>query len=252
MLNYTLTVRTQTVAVRLDLNGVPRWIRPGRPSDGLSANVNPWIMPGTNTLRLGIDWPDGVSYEPGRASLELRLDARPRTAATGGRVLAACEWPGRDEEAYPAALTLAFEVTQAPPSRLWHSAAPIALTPQARDEIRTLVAHLHAALAERNIDRACELLDYRTVDVTQTLYQPAQEARAAQRAVLEALPATDGATALLPLHPDELELHPVADSRVVWVTRPDRAPAIEQHTADGALAMPLYVARIDNAWKIVR
>lgn len=253
MWNYVLNLRSRMVAVRLDINDVPRCDRPGAVASSLSTILNPWIVPGPNTLRLSIDWPEGVSYEAGRARVELCLEARPNSpGAAEVRVLAKREWPGSAEEAYPAAQLIAFDVAEAPPGRLWPNAAPIELTPEAQSTIRQLVTRIHGALAARDVDRSAELLDFRTVDIGQSLHTPHAEARRGQRELLEELLAPDAVHELAPLDPETLELHPVAGGRLIWVTRPDRAAALAIDTPDGPLGMPLFVARINDQWTIVR
>jgi hypothetical protein len=253
MWNYVLHVNTRAVALRVEVNDVPRWDRPGNDSDAISAVLNPWVAAGRNTLRLTIDWPEGISYEPGRADVDLTLERRPHQPGAGEpRVLARFRWPGKAEEAYPAAQALDFDVEPAPPSRLWPRVAPEALSPDAQSEIRALAARLHGALAARNTDLACDLLDFRTVDVAQSLYRPAAESRNGQRAALEELLTAENDLRLQPLRRDELELHPVAGSRLIWVTRPDRAPALMIHSRSGVSRMPLYVAKLNGNWTIVR
>ncbi len=248
---FTLEAESRAVDVRMDVNDVPLWLNTGEDYASQSRQINPWILPGRNTVRLAIDWPAGVSFQPGRARIELRIGSHCGDRSGGGaQTLAQRVWPTARDETYPAATSLEFEVPKPPPSRLWSQASPIVLTPPVQAEIAALAGRFHAALAGRDVERAAELLDFRCVDVAQTCYTPSGEARRAQRESLEAFLAE--ADSPEPLYPDTLELHPVARGRVIWVTRPDRAPAIEW-AADGcASRIHLYVAPIGGAWTIVR
>lgn len=253
MWNYVLDVRTRVVAARLELNDVPRWDRPGKAVDSFSGLVNPWITPGRNTLRVAIDWPEGVSYEPGQARLDLTLAAQStQPGSSESRVLARAEWPGKAKEAYPASVALEFDVLEAPPSQLWPKAEPIKLTPLVQSEIRNLATRLHEAFFIRNVDLACELLNFCSSDVARTLYRSADAARATYRDMLADLLKSDSDAELQPFHTNELELHPVAGSRAIWVTGPDRAAAIQWRRSEGVGGMSLYVAPIEGAWTIVR
>jgi hypothetical protein len=253
MWNYVLDVRTRAVAARLELNDVPRWDRPGKAFDSFSGLVNPWIVPGRNSLRVAIDWPAGESYEPGQVRVELTLTAQSTNPGTPeSRVLARAEWPGKAKEAYPASVALEFDVPEAPPSQLWPKAAPIKLTPLVQSEIRNLATRLHEALFMRNVDMACELFNFCSSDVARTLYRSTDAARATYRDMLSDLLRSDSDAELQPFHTNELELHPVAGSRAIWVTGPDRAKAIQWRSSEGANGMSLYVAPIDGAWTIVR
>jgi len=253
MWNYVLDVRTRAVAARLELNDVPRWDRPGKVVDSFSGLVNPWIIPGRNSLRVMIDWPEGVSYEPGRAGLDLTLLAQStQPGSSESRVLARAEWPGKAKEAYPASVALVFDVPEAPSSQLWPKAAPIKLTPVVQSEIRFHATRLHAALEARNVDLACELLNFCSSDVARTLYRSPDAARATYRDMMADLLKSDSDVELQPFHMNELELHPVAGSRVIWVTGPDRAKPIQWRGIEGSGGMSLYAAPIDGAWTIVR
>lgn len=253
MWNYVLDVRTRVAAARLEINDVLRWDRPGKSVDSFSGLVNPWIVPGRNKLRVTIDWPADVSYEPGRASLDLTLAAQPtQPGASETRVLARVEWPGKAKETYPASVALEFDVPEAPPSQLWPKAAPIKLTPAVQSEIRGLATRLHDALFIRNVDQACELFNFCSSDVARTLYRTTDSAKATYREMLGDLLRSDSDAELLPFYTNELELHPVAGSRMIWVTGPDRTAPIQWRSSEGGGRMSLYVAPIEGAWTIVR
>lgn len=250
---YTLTLRTRMVSVRVELNDVPRWSRPGREADHISSAVNPWIVPGRNTLRLAIDWPADLDYQPGRASVELRIESRPADRPTATpKVIVECVWPGAAPESYPAFEVLEFDVAQAPPSRLWSDAGPIELTPSAQLEIRGLTREVHAALSSGDVDRAAALLDFRTVDVGQSTFTPPDESRRGQRDALIQLLTPESGNRVEELHPQTLELHPVAGGKLIWVTGPDRAPAITIETEAGTTGFSLFMTKLKDTWTIVR
>lgn len=250
--HHVLNADARMVAVRLELNDVPLWNRPGGGSDHLSAGINPWILPGLNSLRIGVDWPEGVSYQARAARLDVVLAAKPvHSDLATPHVLMRAEWPDGKAEAYPAGELRTFTIAEAPPSRLWQSAPVVELTPVVHREIRELIAGVQDALAARNVDRVTQWFDFRTIDIAEATYSSVADARRGQREAFEQL-LGDAANHVEPLYLDTIELHPVASGRVIWVTRADRAPLFRFPGPDGVQSIQAYVARIDGAWTIVR
>jgi hypothetical protein len=213
--------------------------------------VNPGVAAGRNAIRLRFDWPDDMPYAAGVAHLGLRVEER--SAARGAEappVLVAAEWPNGAAEAYPDTVALEFEVRHPPPSKLWSQASAIDLTPETRDEIAELAGRVHHAVAARNVDRAAELLDYRAVDIGRCFFMSTDDARRAQWTALESIATAEGGE-LEPLDLNALEMHPVADRRLIWVTRREQASAIAAMSSTGP-SMHLFVARINDVWTVVR
>lgn len=254
-MSYRLTAKKKRVTVRLELNEVPLWVWDDSEAVHITEELNPWITAGTNTLRVRVDWPEDESYAPETALADIRIEAVAADQDGGQRLaLAEYAWPPKEEEeAYPSETVLQFDIAEPPPSRFWPDAQAIELTSEAEGEITDLVERLHASLAARDIDRLADLLDYRAVDIARSRYWPTTKARDSQRDFFHETLIEEPDWQLANLASEQLEMHFVAEGRLLWVTREDFQPALALTSPDDSeVAIELYLAPVAGNWTVIR
>ena len=244
-----ISVNDATVSVDLEADGVV-----------VTDPVDTWIKPEENLLQLELQWPGGRPFATGQAAVEATLFiADPGSESPRpGRVLARMEWPPHghveQEDDYPVRRQVTFQAGPAPATRLWQEAETV--TPLAqidRAEIFGRVAELRQALMTQQPERAYDLLSYRYAEEARA--EGKSEARI-RAAVLEGYQEMYGFGQLdyAPVEEQHLILRPLSDGKVVHVMRDGYQFAIMAlHRPSGTgFCIPVYMARINGQWSIVR
>ncbi|RMF79486.1 MAG: hypothetical protein D6744_09100 [Planctomycetota bacterium] len=254
-LYYVIKAEKSGVLATIEVNGVPVLLWRSANHVSTTDQLNAWALPGENELRIKIEWPEDEDFSPGKASLELSMEALQVGQKLGTtRPLLEFKWPPKnpDEEQYPYEATLKFNVSDPPPSDFWPNARKIHFTDRTREEIVAQLKELHAAMKARDIDRVAKFFEFKAVDVRKAHYIDPADAQADLREYLEFF-LTEESWDLPDLDPDALEFHVLAGNRVVWVTEPDyRNPIRTKDGASPGIQIPLYYGQTDNEWKIVR
>lgn len=249
---YAMKLIKENVALRLEVNDVPLILWPHTQRIERAEQLNSWIEPGPNEMRVVLDRPADTS---GQAQVELHLDP----LQTGERVpsgapLAVFRWPPAktDEEQYPFETVLPFVAIDAPPSDFWRQAEPIDWTPQARQEVLDIFLSLHGALGRRDLSAAARLLMYRSVDIHKANYISEQEPGSDLKDYL-GLFFDAPRWEIAPVDVDSLNPHLVARRRLVWVTdAEEQDPLRSKPGTRPGMVLPVYFAPVDGKWTVVR
>lgn len=249
---YVLHVEGRRLPAEVLVNEVPvERLDP----DGVSTattQVNMWILPGRNSLRVRGRATSGTNLEEAglvvwlrrqQASLDGEGDGRPENVAR-------IEWRPSDPRAY-FDQSSDFLAEPAPPSELWKRARPVSLDDDTRDAVTNLALSLEQALARRDRPAIAALLDFKTADIARTVYRSPADARAAQEESLELL-LEDRDFVLSRLDPGSINFDLAADGRLVRLSRAG-LPALQgERSQGGRFLMPLYASLVGGKWVIAR
>lgn len=254
---YLLQTRTITSGLNVEINGVPLASLPAAPRESTRMQqINPWVVPGSNEVRVRIDWPTDEPFRFGLARAYMKV-VRGREGAEidGLPPLVVLDWPldaPNKREGYPFGTQMRFIANPAPDSEFWPLAETIMLSPDERNTLIALLNQLESSLAKRDVDGAMSLLAFRTADLGRSIGMDSDAAQKKQRdmiAGLLALPDTE-----FIVHPiEQIRLHLVANGKLVWATVENQQPLIQFRRGQALRSfLPLYLGRLNGQWKIVR
>ncbi len=279
---YYLTVVAENVNVQVGLNGLtlinPETVQWDSRFKGISTAlpVNEWLMPGTNSLDVFIDWPRDVSYEAGKAKVKIMVflvdpkeevvfPSNPKSIET----FATFEFPGSQfKEGFPFTRSVPFEFSQKTECKLWKEAEKIALKPSNerktsddflletdQQQIFLLLQSLQQAIVKKKTATAVELLSYKWTDVAlsnSTRNQQKEEGVFKEQIemIIKEKPTAQ------PLDPKTLLFRLGGKQNVVQVfsLTPDGKTQhpLRFEFKKALFKMPVCVAKIKENWKIVR
>ncbi len=258
IINYTISHCNALV----EINGVPltRTSRDTAYTATGTADIGRWLIPGANLVTVTLRPPEGKIDPDDRQSIEISVS----TAVKGqmsdeGAKIATLRIPEKEGDSFLASIKqptkkeLRFTPAQVPPSELWEKAKPVSLDDAARKEILALVREYHAAYVKKDRVKLNDMLMFATLDAARNRYFSADEAREMLAKGLKEMLA-DRSFAMEPLRADLIILRPIAGGKVLWVTdSKEEAPVRSKKMKDGGyVEFPVYVARIDGKWVIVR
>jgi hypothetical protein len=243
---------------RVSLNDVPIRIWPDASGARTTDPVNQWIRPGKNQLSVRLESMPQAQAQGSSGRLRAVLRQRLQGAGGGSSAdeIARLEIPPDKPAgaiAWPLTATVEFQPAAPPPSRIWSEIEPLGPVDSVRGEALQLLTAVHSALNARNLEQLSALLRTKALEMAACYGFPVDQALARQREFFSGL-MEGGSWAMEALAPAAIELHLVADKRMLWVTRNGRAPALRSsRTAGGAvLELPVYLARIRGVLTVVR
>jgi hypothetical protein len=252
---YVLHIEGRRLPAEVLVNEVPiERVEPDSVSTA-TTQVNMWIVPGRNRLRVRGQAAPGT--DPGAAQLvvwlrrqQASLDGDGTGDSEGGnRNVARIEWRPSDPRAY-FDQSSEFLADPAPPSELWQ-ALPVRLDGDTRDAVTRLALSLEQALASRDRLAIAALLDFKTADIARTVYRSPADARASQQESLDLL-LDDRSFAVTRLDPGSIDFDLAAGGRLVRLTRAG-LPALQGvRSQGGRFLLPLYASNVGGKWVIAR
>jgi hypothetical protein len=252
---YAIQLKKAALLGELRVNDVPlyRW-RDGKPVR-IGRPINLWIPGRSGEVAASVGLPEGS--KPGQPPPELEITiaagSQPEQKTTEAPAIAHYVL---DPAVVPSTgrvpVRLNFVAAEVPPSLFWPIAQRVELTDQARASILGVLRELHDALSARDVIRACDLLDFKALEVARCGYRSEAWARQSQREFLEFVTGSPGFS-LAPLIPDRLRFQLVAGERLVWVTQDESEPALQSANTGGPqFQLPVYLAPVHGRWTVVR
>ncbi len=267
---YYLSMRSNAVCCVLGVNDVPLVVDSDGEGYVTDVPILLWLKPGENRLTAYLTWPDGVTYEPGKAELEASayLHDPSQEAPTPLDTLASFSWPLPGvPEAYPFPFERPFVVSRPIATELWDRAEEIEeLTDEDKREIVALVEKLRAAIDAKDAGGAYALQEFKYTEDAVAEGKPPERTREAVIEQYQWLFEQEHVRSD-PLKLPQAQFRIVAGGQVVAVSRPNNVSAIsieqripappdeegEEAFEEGlAFGIDVYVSRIDGVWTIVR
>lgn len=253
---YYLEIKTFGLVAEVDVNQVT--LVGDETGEGLrtTRTVGEWIRPGTNEIAGRLQWPEGVR-EGGDSDAQIQVQfclADPSGGFGPATVLAEFSWSAAESEAgtLPEMWCQKFEISDAPELRLWSEAQRIVeLTSEDKNNIVALVESYRLALIEGRSEDAYQLSAIKYEDEAQANGNDLAESREVALEQLGWLDSQSGVESD-PVCLDTAEFVLCGDQLVVQVARPLSPDAFEVRVDAMNASVRAYVARLGDAWAIVR
>src|SRR5688500_2013299 len=136
-----------------------------------TAQVNMWIAPGRNTLRVRGHLTEALETEAPSLTVALRRQRASADGTEGAETVMRLDFRPADPLA-PFDQTREFQADPAPPSQLFQTANAVPLDDATRRDVTAVARELEQALARRDPDRAIALLQWKAMDVARAVYVP--------------------------------------------------------------------------------
>lgn len=248
-----LRAQSEACPFWLRVNGVPVAFDQRAKETVFQGIVNQWFRPGSNSIRMDIDWPGDISYVQGKAKAQAEVRAiLPKKQSPQTTMM--LRWPSRQEqEAYPATVQANLDLPDFPPTVLWTQSEPRRDLGRAEAvKIIELAMRLYDAYQGRRIDDLIAMVKPKLTDLATAYGTDPAEDIAHTRRLLASFTDTPE-WGLAPLSKDDISLEPVADGRMVWVNRGSRQPLLQTApTCPRKWMLPVFVCLHEGQWKIIR
>lgn len=125
----------------------------------------------------------------------------------------------------------------------------IALQPSDEEAIKQLVASFHSVIATRDWEAMRTLVSVKLARIAQATGATTDELLDDSVDMFTTIITSDG-FALAAMDTNQLQIEPIGSLNLVRVTRANKAPIHGQGT-EYSLAVPVFISRVGDAWKIV-
>lgn len=247
---YYLSVRASHVSALIRVNDIPLIEDTAEAGLATTEPVHGWLMSGENTLGIELRPASDSGTEPS-VEIKLYLHEPQAEIPTPKTVLAEFHYPN-PKATLPLKQTLAFNVTEPLPTRLWAEAETLAeLSDDDKTHIIALANRLQNSLLNQNIDEALRLQDYKIKDDALAEGKPVERLQEGARSGLQWM-AEQGELSGAPLDNASAVFELCANNRLVYVSRNDGEEAVTLTSEELLFDVPVYAARIKGEWLIVR
>ncbi len=151
----------------------------------------------------------------------------------------------------PTTTRTTFESARVPDTRLWREVKPAEMNPGHESQLRRMVGEVHEAAKAKDVDRLVSLLAFKVEDTARAFGlrpdQAMQHSREHYRAMF-AMPETS----LVDFAPADLVLTPMGRGCLVRLATARGQAPLRLRMGQGSWSVPLYAARLDSGWALVR
>jgi hypothetical protein len=244
---YSLVLRLNDAIIDTDPRGAFK---------NRSSMCNQYIIDGRNTLSLDISLAGEPPAMPKDLALKYMIHELTESDLASNNTpepLLSLEFPGKEVPSFPARIEGGFDVASPFGKWEWESADRPEMTPENAAEITGLLEKLHQALADKNLDAVVDIVKIKTLDLARSFYIDTNERLADQKNFFTRI-FSDSQFAMPQLKTDDIEIIPMADSRLFMVQHASGGAAIESaELSEGyCFSLPVIVSRISGKWQVVR
>ncbi len=260
---YALEAAIRGLFGEVLVNGVSVFRHTGRTSRSKATKINGWVVTGTNTVEVRLSAPWTTPTPPqGDASpmFQTRLIGAPHGAIPdSGATLVDFTWSAEESPLPPLVPT---EVMSADFTAngygpwAWEGAVNAPLGDADRAEAIEFLGEIAAALRLRDAFVVAGFFQLKHEELARALDVPFEDLEAGHRSLLQRWFA-DPAWTMEPPNGAAVVLREGAGGRVFEALGPTGGPALEGRTGAsagtvGAIPIPLFLARVGDAWTVVR
>lgn len=252
---YSLSYRMNSIVASIELNGI---VLAEASKDafrsGVATDLNLWIMPGENTLKIKLL----KRFKKGKQNSDPKISVNIRFGQAGqsteeGKDIVSFTLPESEEEkiSFPFEKEIKFTLESVPPSQLWDQAEIITLDETSKKEILRLIQSLHGALNSGNAKVFLSLTEFKMNDMPKAMYAKDESNKEKnEKATSEFLKAMKGKLEKIPAH---LSFKLIANDKIISVTDKSRGDIIKTKPSKaGFFKMAIYVSKINGEWTLVR
>ena len=251
---YFLAVNSSSIRTVILLNDVPLVDLKDGSSVVHETPVAGWLMPGTNSLKIRAWAAPEMETITGNVSASIYLHDPASEVPKPLKILAQAAYPNEDSDTKRKqhSLEVIFDYEAGTPARLWREAQTIAsITERDRLEMLSLVDGLGDAITNGDIDKAIEYQKFKIQDDALLEGDSVKEIEMAVSANYTWLQGQQGLE-LRNYDPEGIQYLEMADHKVIKLVQDSGDEILQFESSDLFFEMPVYVSKINGAWKIVR
>lgn len=253
---FFLEVKYKNSIFAAGLNGVQLIDNKEGGNATISYPINGWLMPGENRLTFKLTpFPDAGSMPT--ANIKVYLHDSKEETPTPGVVIAEYNYPAQGEKATGQNGLVDWQVSfvfdTKIPVRLWDEASIIkTLDANDKKEIVKLANDLRDALLNKDIDKLVHLQEYRLQEDALAENKTVSELQEAMIESYEWMLGLEGMVVGPSLELEQANFETCCKDKVVILTRKKGPEAVQLETDELYFDIDIYVAKINQQWKIVR
>lgn len=252
---YSLSYKMNSIVASIELNGIvlTEASQDGFKS-GVSTDLNLWIMPGENILKIKLlkAYQKGKNISEPKIETYIRLGQAGQTSEEGKEIVKFIA-PELEQEKiiFPIEKEIRFTPDFAPPSAFWNQAEEISLDEISKKEITKLIQSLHTAANSGNKKKFLSLIEFKMRDLTKAMLSPVDDKTSDEKATGEFLKMLKGKLVKIP---NKLSFRLVANGKLVYVVDDKGNDIIRTKASkdDGSFSVPIYVGKINGKWILAR
>lgn len=261
MIHHLLKLNTAGLTAIVGVNDAPLLVDPTGVGLNSAWPVNPWLKPQGNALGISLATPprapNVIRPPTGLPAVDVRAQlysVKPDSNTNEiDRILATFARTAGDPAPLPVNRAIPFEITAPPPTKLWSDAATVsALAPPDKEQLKTLVQKHAAAIEARDLDALLVLLDYKIRDCALANGQDPEHMRQVTRQQYTNVMFSERSFRVETGPLSELQFKLIAGGQVVWMFQSLSKPALVVLSPKLHFTLPIYAAKIDGVWRIVR
>lgn len=245
---YIITYKNYSVNLEIDANGYE--VRSANSNDDSSgqADINYWILPGKNKIRIRLTERKGKQKETEGLSKEAEvklLIGQKGQFPDEGLLLHHFQWPSLAKVKLGEWFEIEFNPPFDPPSQLWKQAESITITKEKETSILEFAKEFTKILNTKDSKKILSWIEFRAKDTSEVRYYPYVEA--------EELKSIAGMTKAIgsgwKLDTKNPKFTLLCNNQIVSVTNQKGDSIL---TSKKGAAIPLYLSLINGKWVIVR
>ncbi|MCW7479555.1 hypothetical protein [Leptospira kanakyensis] len=245
---YIITYKNYSVNLEIDANGYE--VRSGNSNEDSSgqADINYWILPGKNKIKIRLSERKGKQKETGGLSKEAEVKliiGQKGQFPDEGQLLKQFQWPKTTEVKLGEWTELEFDPPFLPPSQLWKQAETITLTKEKESSAIAFANELTKTLNTKDSKKILSMVQFRAQDTSEVRYYPYVEADEIKS--IAGMTKAIGSSWKLDTKNPKFTL--LCNNQILSVTNQKGDPII---TSKKGAAIPLYLSWIGGKWVIVR
>lgn len=251
---FFIKMKAEKLHAKLLINGFEAISHLTGSSTTAESPVMMWLSPGDNNLTLEIYSLDGIS--PIEGNLEVQVFLHDNLFDTATPLDTYVTYKLAEDDSFNAGVTytkkIKFSVKHDIASRVWSDASPIvALSHQDKVEILGVIEKLRQSLVSEDFAKSIELLKYKLFEDARVEKKSNEFALKNCREMFEMLEGKE------PMVGERLELDEtvfdiVGNGLIVHVKDSNGFHAVSLKQGQYGVAIPVYVAKIQKRWVIVR
>ncbi|WP_425256008.1 hypothetical protein [Leptospira yanagawae] len=247
---FIVTYKNYSVNLEIDVNGYS--VRSGNSNEDSSgqADVNYWIIPGTNKLNIRLSERKNNKKDknktdfPKEAEVKLILGQKDQFPDEGV-LLHHFEWKEGNQTQLGEWKEISFEPPFLPPSELWKQAESLTLSKELETSAIGYLKDFTKVLNTKDNKKILSATAFRAKDTSEVRYYPYNE--------VDELKSIQGMTKAIgstwKLKPNNYKFKLLCNQQILEITDQKSEPVI---TSKKGAAIPIYLSRIGGKWVVVR
>ena len=251
---YFLSVTAKNIHTAIKMNNLPVMIHNDDPNLKVAKDITTWMMSGENKLSCELSALPEEDLIRGEIKISIFLHDNNYEIPTPGEIFATLTYPNPETPLEPKNqdnIELFFDFDKAAPTKLWEEAEPITtLTDTDKSEITSIIGGLQQTLLG-DCSNAVELNNYKIAEDALAGKKDISHLKDVAEKTFQWLNEQPNLTSPA-LDEGNLRYSIGGKDNVVCVSAKDYSDPLVFESDDLDFEVPIYVAKIDKKWALVR